>query len=397
MLFSVAVLAPRAPRGLRALAGPDGRRPRGAGRRHDTGTAALGPPRRPGRGSGSCSRSARRRGGRLAGVGERRTDYEHLVILLAVVGAVGSANAASGRAVMHWFDPRSEGSRSGSGRRAPDRRPLRRHRAAAARGLAGADMDVRCTGAPAWAALAGAMLLRNPGQPVSARPARPRAAGARSAPAALVVAGRRAVRPGAVGDDELHGPLPQRGRGMSAHAAALVLAASQVRRDRAPDRRRPPVRPERFARRPALPPGAPIAASFGVVAATTRAPLWCSCRCSSSREGSAMSWNGLAFVAAAEIAGPHATGRRDRPAADVARRRGDPRADRDRRGRLGQLMGRPSSRRAVPAPRVGAVAAVDESQEAASPSPLCERLGVALEGVRGCFPHTRRRDEQYVL
>ena len=97
-------------------------------------------------------------------------------------------------------------------------------------------------------------------------------------------------------------------RGMSPHAAALVLAAMQVlgvglriavglRSDRVGSRVVP-------LSRLAL----VISASFVVVAATARAPLTVLVPVLVVAGGIAMSWNGLAFVAAAEIAGPDATG-----------------------------------------------------------------------------------------
>ena len=95
---------------------------------------------------------------------------------------------------------------------------------------------------------------------------------------------------------------------MSAHAAALVLAASQIvgivlriaaghLSDRNGSRIVPLCRL-----------GLAIAASLGVVAATAREPLVVLVPVIIVAGGIGMSWNGLSFVAAAEIAGPQATG-----------------------------------------------------------------------------------------
>ena len=161
----------------------------------------------------------------------------------------------------------------------------------------------------ALAALAGALLLRSPSQPVAARPARPRAARRTlrrptlwlvSCGSALFLFAQTATMRYTVlflSDD----------RGMSPHAAALVLAAMQVLgvgfRIAVGS-----ARPRRLAGRPALALALVISVSFVVVAATTRAPLTVLVPVLVVAGGIAMSWNGLAFVAAAEIAGPHATG-----------------------------------------------------------------------------------------
>ena len=241
--------------------------------------------------------------------------YGELVLLLVVVGAlVGSANAASGRAVMHWFAPGQRGLALGIRQSsvpigglvaALGLPPL-----ADAKGLTWtfAALGVAC----ALAAVAGALLLRSPAQPVAARPARPRAARRTlrrpalwlvSCGSALFLFAQTATMSFTVlflSDD----------RGMSPHAAALVLAAMQVlgvglriavglRSDRVGSRVVP-------LSRLAL----VISASFVVVAATTRAPLTVLVPVLVVAGGIAMSWNGLAFVAAAEIAGPTRRARR---------------------------------------------------------------------------------------
>ena len=239
--------------------------------------------------------------------------YGELVLLLVVAGALlGSANAASGRAVMHWFAPGQRGLALGirqasvpiGGLVAAVGLPA----LADAKGLTWTytALGVAC----ALAALAGALLLRSPSQPIAARPARPRAARRTlrrpalwlvSCGSALFLFAQTATMSYTVlflSDD----------RGMSPHAAALVLAAMQVlgvgfriavglRSDRVGSRVVP-------LSRLAL----VISVSFVVVAATTRAPLTVLVPVLVVAGGIAMSWNGLAFVAAAEIAGPHATG-----------------------------------------------------------------------------------------
>jgi MFS family permease len=97
-------------------------------------------------------------------------------------------------------------------------------------------------------------------------------------------------------------------RGLSTHAAALALAASQVLgvgfrilaghlSDRSGARLVPLCRL-----------ALAIAASLGVVSALADGPLWLLVPVIVLAGGVAMSWNGLSFVAAAEIAGPSATG-----------------------------------------------------------------------------------------
>jgi sugar phosphate permease len=239
--------------------------------------------------------------------------YGELVALLALAGALtGSANAASGRAVMHWFAPGERGLALGIRQSSV---PIGGLVAAVclppladAKGLTWTytALGVAC----AAAAVAGALLLRSPAHVPATAPTRPRAARRTlrrpalwlvSCGSALFLFAQTATMSFTVlflSDD----------RGMSPHAAALVLAAMQVigvglriavglRSDRVGSRVVP-------LSRLAL----VISASFVVVAATTRAPLIVLVPVLVVAGGIAMSWNGLAFVAAAEIAGPHATG-----------------------------------------------------------------------------------------
>jgi len=239
--------------------------------------------------------------------------YGELVLLLAVAGALmASANAASGRAVMHWFAPGERGLALGIRQSSV---PIGGLVAAIAlppladgKGLTWtyAAIGIACVAG----AVAGALLLRSPALPATTRPARPRAARRTlrrpalwlvSCGSALFLFAQTATLSFTVLflSDE---------RGMSPHAAALVLAAMQVigvalrigvglRSDRVGSRIVP-------LSRLAL----VISASFVVVAATTRAPLLVLVPVLVVAGGISMSWNGLAFVSAAEIAGPHATG-----------------------------------------------------------------------------------------
>jgi len=240
-------------------------------------------------------------------------DYGQLVLLLVVVGAlIGSANAASGRAVMHWFAPGERGFALGIRQSSV---PIGGLVAAIAlppltdaKGLTWTfvALGVAC----ALSALAGSALLRSPTQTAATRPSRPRAARRTlrrpalwlvSCGSALFLFAQTATMSFTVLflSDE---------RGMSPHAAALVLAAMQalgvglrilvgLRSDRLGSRIVP------LARLALV-----ISGSFVVLAASTRAPLTVLVPVLVIAGGIAMSWNGLAFVAAAEIAGPHATG-----------------------------------------------------------------------------------------
>ena len=249
----------------------------------------------------------------LAGVGVVDT-FEQLVVLLAVVGAlVASANAASGRAVMHWFDPSERGLALGIRQASV---PIGGLFAAIALPPLAASQGLGWTyallgAACGAAALAGATLLCNPpGKrlPAPETPVPPRGRTLRlpalwsiSGGGALFVLAQSATMSFTV-------LFLSEDRGMSAHAAALVLAASQIvgivlriaaghLSDRNGSRIVPLCRL-----------GLAIAASLGVVAATARAPLIVLVPVIIVAGGIGMSWNGLSFVAAAEIAGPRATG-----------------------------------------------------------------------------------------
>jgi sugar phosphate permease len=239
--------------------------------------------------------------------------YGGLVLLFVLAGAlIGSANAASGRAVMHWFAPGERGLALGIRQSSV---PIGGLVAAVglppltdAKGLTWtyAAMGVAC----AVSALAGALLLRSPALPQTTRPARPRAARRtlRRPALWLVSSGTALYLFAQTATMSFTVLFLSDERGMTPHAAALVLAAMQVlgvglrifvglRSDRLGSRIVP-------LSRLAL----VISASFVVVAATTRAPLTVLVPVLVVAGGIAMSWNGLAFVAAAEIAGPHATG-----------------------------------------------------------------------------------------
>jgi len=233
--------------------------------------------------------------------------YGSLVLLLAVAGAFGaSVNAASGRAVMAWF-PRDE------------------------RGLA---LGIRQTNVPIgglvaalalppvadgfgirWAlfglaaglavgALAGAVLLRDPAtheQTPLARPLRDPKAWRISWGSGLLLVGQTATMSFTV--LFLHSA-----RGLSTTSAALVLAGSQVLGAAArigaghwSDRLGVRIVP---MRRLAL----GIAITLALVAILSHAPRWLLLPALVVAGGFGLSWNGLSFTAAAELAGTRASG-----------------------------------------------------------------------------------------
>ena len=238
--------------------------------------------------------------------------FEMLILLLVVAGALtASVNAASGRAVMQWFAPSQRGLALGI-RQANV--PLGGFVAALAlppladaAGLGWAFFALAA--ACAAGALAGAVLLRSPtGRPEAesvklapASPLRQRPIWLISSGSALLIVGQTATMSFTV--LFLHD-----GHDFAAGTAALVLAASQVLgaafrivaghwSDTLGSRIVP-------LRRLAL----GVTASLALVAVLADAPAWILVPVLIAAGGIGLSWNGLSFVAAAEMAGTGASG-----------------------------------------------------------------------------------------
>ncbi len=168
----------------------------------------------------------------LAGVGLAR-GYGELVVLLAAAGALSaSVNAASGRAVMQWFDPSERGLALGirqanvplgglvAALALPATRRRRRPR-----------LDVRCAGGCVWrrcdrrghtAAQPRARRQRTTTAPLDlTAPLRNRPIWLVSSGSALIIVGQTATMSFTV-------LFLHEGRGFTTGSAALVLAASQV-------------------------------------------------------------------------------------------------------------------------------------------------------------------------
>jgi sugar phosphate permease len=255
-----------------------------------------------GLGTGACA---------LACVGIARS-YEELLLLLIAAGALSaSANAASGRAVMQWFARSQRGLALGIRQANVPLGGLVAALAlppladAAGLGWAFAAVAAAC----AAGALAGAVLLRNPAEepieetasPVRSRPLRQGSIWRISWGSGLIVVGQVATMSFTV--LFLHD-----GRGFSTGDAALVLAASQVLgagfriaaghwSDSLVSRIVP-------LRRLAV----GVSVGLVLVGAFARAPAWVLVPVLIVAGGIGLSWNGLSFVAAAEMAGTEASG-----------------------------------------------------------------------------------------
>jgi sugar phosphate permease len=232
-----------------------------------------------------------------------------LVGLLVAAGAFGaSVNAASGRAVMHWF-PRSQrglafGIRQASlpigGVLAAIALPVIAGRS----GLGGAFVALAV--APAAAAVAAAALLRDTpartsGPAQAVRPLRDRAVWRLSWASGLFLVGQTATMSFSV--LFLHAA-----RDFSPRSAAWVLAGQQVLgvglrvlTGLWSDRRR-----DRIALLRRLAFG--IAVTLLLVASLSTASRWLLVPSLLAAGGIGLSWNGLAFTAAAEVAGARASG-----------------------------------------------------------------------------------------
>ena len=233
--------------------------------------------------------------------------FTTLVLLLVVSGACGaSVNAASGRAVMQWF-PRSErglalGIRQTNVPIGGLVASLVLPPLAASAGLRPALLTL--AGACAAGALAGAAFLRDPAERPEAaltRPLRDPAIWRLSWGSGLLCIGQTATMSFTV--LFLHSA-----RGWSTGAAAAVLAASQVLG--AAFRIGAGHWSDRLGARIALMRrlGLGIAATLLAVALLTRAPGWLLAPALVVAGGFGLSWNGLSFTAAAEIAGTAASG-----------------------------------------------------------------------------------------
>jgi sugar phosphate permease len=247
----------------------------------------------------------------LAGVGFARS-YHELLLLLVVAGALSaSVNAASGRAVMQWFAPSQRGLALGIRQTSV---PVGGFVAALAlppladaAGLGWA--FVALAAACVAGSLAGAVLLRSPArepipnpEPLApSRPLRQRSIWLISWGSGLLIVGQVATMSFTV--LFLHD-----GRDFSAGAAALVLAASQVLgagfriaaghwSDSLGSRIVP-------LRRLAV----GVTVGLVLVGAFAHAPSWALVPVLIVAGGIGLSWNGLSFVAAAEMAGAGASG-----------------------------------------------------------------------------------------
>ena len=240
--------------------------------------------------------------------------FEPLVLLLVAAGALcASVNAASGRAVMQWFDRSERGLALGI-RQANV--PLGGLLAALllpplADSLGLGWAYAALGGACLVGAIVGALFLREPerqptpepGTRVEApvHPLRRPALWRISTGSTMIVVGQVATTSFTV-------LFLSEGRGFSTGAAALVLAASQliggVLRITAG------LWSDRYGSRivPLCRLSLAVAGTLVIVAAATHAPSWMLVPVLVVAGGIGLSWNGLSFVAAAEIAGARASG-----------------------------------------------------------------------------------------
>ena len=239
-------------------------------------------------------------------------NYEELVILLVAAGALSaSVNAASGRAVMQWFDRSQRGLALGIRQAnvplgglvaALALPPL-----ADAAGLGWAFFAVAA--ACAAGALAGAVFVRSPVHraaaeslpPLRSRPLRQRSIWLISWGSGLVVVGQVATMSFTV--LFLHD-----GRGFSTSDAALVLAAAQVlgaalriAAGHWSDSFGSRIVPLRWL-------ALGVTAGLVLIGASAQAPAWILVPVLVLAGGIGLSWNGLSFVATAEMAGTAASG-----------------------------------------------------------------------------------------
>ena len=241
-------------------------------------------------------------------------DFAVLLVLLALAGATGaSVNSASGRAVMQWFDASERGLALGIRQTAVPLGGLIAALVLPALAAAGGSeaaflfLAAFC----AAGALAGALVLRASGNGRVASDGQEAATVSRtlrdgrlwrlSLGSGLFVYAQVAVI--GYGVLFLHDE-----HGLSDQAAALVIAAAQVLAValRIGVGRWSDVIGARV--RPLLLLGAAIAVGVGVTAAFSGGPLWLLVPCLAAAGGLSMAWNGLAFTAAAELAGARRSG-----------------------------------------------------------------------------------------
>jgi sugar phosphate permease len=237
-----------------------------------------------------------------------------LLVLLALAGAAGaSVNSASGRAVMQWFDASERGLALGIRQTAV---PLGGLIAAlvlpALAAVGGSEAAfVFLAAFCAAGALTGALVLRANGNGRVASDGQEAATVSRTlrdgrlwrlcfGSGLFVYAQVAVIGYGVLFLHDEHG--------LSDQAAALVIAAAQVLAValRIGVGRWSDVIGARV--RPLLLLGAAIALGVGVTAAFSGGPLWLLVPCLAVAGGLSMAWNGLAFTAAAELAGARRSG-----------------------------------------------------------------------------------------
>ena len=230
-----------------------------------------------------------------------------LVGALVAAGALGaSVNAASGRAIMSWFRPDELGLALG----------IRQTAIPIGGALGAAVLPVLGGTRPAFLALGGsciagaivaAVFMR--GSPADGEPERADIAGPVRDPRMWLLGGGTALFLTAqIGITGFVVLFLHEHRHVSTHAAAALLAAinilaigARIGAGRISDRLRTRLRPLRAI-------GIALAATTAVVAALTEAPLALLVAAFVVAGVLSMSWNGLAFAAAAEAAGPARTG-----------------------------------------------------------------------------------------
>jgi sugar phosphate permease len=243
--------------------------------------------------------------------------YDELVVLLVVAGALSaSVNAASGRAVMQWFDRSQRGLALGIRQAnvplgglvaALALPPL-----ADAAGLGWAFFAVAA--ACAAGALAGAVFVRSPAHGVGAESVAaeshppPRSRPLRQRPIWLISWGSGLVVVGQVATMSFTVLFLHDGRGFSTTDAALVLAAAQVlggalriAAGHWSDSFGSRIVPLRWL-------ALGVTAGLVVIGASAQAPAWILVPVLVLAGGIGLSWNGLSFVATAEMAGTAASG-----------------------------------------------------------------------------------------
>ena len=247
----------------------------------------------------------------LAGVGFARSTTELVVLLIAAGALSASVNGSSGRAVMQWFGPSERGLALGIRQAnvplgvlvtALVLPPLDR-----AFGLGWTFVALAATCVAG--ALAGALLLRSPAQKArAAGPRRPPSRPLRSRAIWLVSLGSALIVVGQIATLAFTVLFLNEGRGFSTSTAALVLAAAQVLG--AVARILGGHWSDRFGSRivPLRQAALGVSATLVLVAVFASAPAWALVPVLIVAGGIGLSWNGLAFVAAAEMAGARASG-----------------------------------------------------------------------------------------